>query len=124
MEEQVCNRDYNIFFFNGLINHPASLSMAVVSPVPAILQRFNSVRSLQDFGVTRTMTGRGEIVVEANTGVVNDTIYVAVTKDVKESKSNLIWAVQHSEGKKICILHVHVPATMIPLSKFQPYVCL
>ncbi|KAJ1429592.1 Zinc finger, RING/FYVE/PHD-type [Sesbania bispinosa] len=47
--------------------------------------------------------------------IINDTIYVAVAKDVKDSKLNLIWAIQNSRGNRICILHVHVPATMIPL---------
>ncbi|XP_054784245.1 U-box domain-containing protein 33-like isoform X2 [Prosopis cineraria] len=89
--------------------------MAVVSPVPAIPRSFGSVRLPQDFGVTSNMAGMGEIVEEPETGVVNDTIYVAVTKDLKESKSNLTWAIQNSGGNKICILHVHVPATMIPL---------
>ncbi|XP_004492744.1 U-box domain-containing protein 33 isoform X2 [Cicer arietinum] len=57
----------------------------------------------------------GEIEEEPDQGVVDEAIYVAVSKDVKESKSNLIWAIQNSGGKKICILYVHVPATMIPL---------
>lgn len=63
----------------------------------------------------------GEIEEEPDQGVVDEAIYVAVSKDVKESKSNLIWAIQNSGGKKICILYVHVPATMIPLSKFVAY---
>ncbi|TKY65436.1 U-box domain-containing protein 33 [Spatholobus suberectus] len=81
--------------------------MAVVSPEPATTQRMGSVRSTSDAG--------GEILEEPNPSVVDQPIYVAVTKEVKESKSNLIWAIQHSGGRRICILHVHVPATMIPL---------
>ena len=42
-------------------------------------------------------------------------IFVAVGKDVKESKSTLIWALQNSRGKIICIILVHVPAQMIPM---------
>ncbi|KAF7844531.1 U-box domain-containing protein 33 isoform X1 [Senna tora] len=57
----------------------------------------------------------GEVVGEPNPGVVEEKIYVAVSNDVKHSKLNLIWAIQNSGGKKICILHIHVPATMIPL---------
>lgn len=87
--------------------------MAVVSPVPARIQRSGSVVSVGDVG--------GEIEEEPNPVVVDETIYVAVSKDVKESKLNLIWAIQNSGGKKICILFVHVPATMIPLSKFAAY---
>jgi predicted metalloendopeptidase len=83
--------------------------MAVVSPMPATIQRTGSVSSVSDV--------RGEIEEEPNQIVVDEVIYVAVSKDVKESKLNLIWAIQNSGGKKICILFVHVPATMIPLSK-------
>ncbi|XP_028790027.1 U-box domain-containing protein 33 isoform X1 [Neltuma alba] len=89
--------------------------MAVASPVPAITRGFRSVGFSQDSGVTGNMAGVEEIVEEPNKSVVNDTIYVAVAKDLKESKSNLTWAIQNSGGNKICILHVHVPATMIPL---------
>ncbi|WVZ05573.1 hypothetical protein V8G54_018919 [Vigna mungo] len=81
--------------------------MAVVSPVLATSQRMGSVRSPSD--------ASGEILEEPNPGVVDQPIYVAVAKEVKESKSNLIWAIQHSGGKRICILYVHVRATMIPL---------
>ncbi|KAK2353744.1 U-box domain-containing protein [Trifolium repens] len=51
----------------------------------------------------------------ANPSEVSDTIYVAVAKDVKDSKLNVIWAIQNSGGKSICILHVHVPAPKIPM---------
>jgi hypothetical protein len=77
------------------------------------IQRNGSVSSVREVG--------GEIEEEPNTTVVDEAIYVAVSKDVKESKLNLIWAIQNSGGKKICILFVHVPATMIPLSKFVAY---
>ncbi|WJX86962.1 hypothetical protein P8452_69201 [Trifolium repens] len=50
-----------------------------------------------------------------NPSEVSDTIYVAVAKDVKDSKLNVIWAIQNSGGKSICILHVHVPAPKIPM---------
>ncbi|RDX69245.1 U-box domain-containing protein 33, partial [Mucuna pruriens] len=81
--------------------------MAVVSPEPATTQRMGSVRSPSDAG--------GEILEEPNPIVVDQPIYVAVTKEVKESKLNLIWAIQNSGGKRICIIYVHVRATMIPL---------
>jgi len=84
--------------------------MAVVSPVPATTQRMGSVRSPSD--------ASGESSEEPNPGVVDQPIYVAVTKEVKESRLNLIWAIQHSGGKRICILYVHVRATMIPLRMY------
>jgi hypothetical protein len=77
------------------------------------IQRNGSVSSVREVG--------GEIEEEPNTTVVDEAIYVAVSKDVKESKLNLIWAIQNSGGKKICILFVHVPATMMPLSEFVAY---
>jgi hypothetical protein len=48
-----------------------------------------------------------------------ETIYVAVGKDAKECKSILLWALENSGGKRICILHVHQPAQYIPFSKSQ-----
>ncbi|XP_027349803.1 U-box domain-containing protein 33 isoform X3 [Abrus precatorius] len=80
--------------------------MAVVSPAPAT-QRMASVRSLTDDG--------GEILEEPNPIVVDESIYVTAVKDVKEGKSNLIWAIQNSGGRRICIIYVLVPATMIPI---------
>ena len=98
--------------------------MKEVSPVPVILSRFSSVRPLpQHFGITSIIAGMREIVEEPSTSVVNDTVYVTVTKDLKESKLNLTWALHSYGGNKICILHAHVPATMIPLSKFSVYLC-
>ncbi|XP_057533562.1 U-box domain-containing protein 33-like isoform X2 [Amaranthus tricolor] len=47
--------------------------------------------------------------------VVDNKIFVAVSKELKESKSTLLWALQNSNGKKICIIYVHVPAKMIPM---------
>ncbi|KAM4094699.1 hypothetical protein ACB094_06G214300 [Castanea mollissima] len=43
-----------------------------------------------------------------------DIIYVALGTDVRECKSILLWAVQNSGGKRICILHVHQPPQLIP----------
>lgn len=88
--------------------------MAVVSPVPSISQHVDRIK-YPDF--SDIMSNHGEIIEEPVTQVVEDIIYVAVGKDVKESKSTLVWALHNSGGKKICIIHVHVPAQMIPLSK-------
>ena len=48
-----------------------------------------------------------------------DIIYVALGTDVRECKSILLWAVQNSGGKRICILHVHQPPQLIPFSMSQ-----
>ncbi|XP_048321186.2 U-box domain-containing protein 33 isoform X2 [Ziziphus jujuba] len=86
--------------------------MAVLSPVASISQNVDRIRypDLSDI-----MSSRGEIIEEPVTRVVENIIYVAVGKDLKESKSTLVWALQNSGGKKIGIIHVHVPAQMIPL---------
>ncbi|CAN4125658.1 unnamed protein product [Withania somnifera] len=47
--------------------------------------------------------------------VVNDVIYVAVGKDLKETEPTLTWALHKSGGRKICILHVHTPGQKIPM---------
>lgn len=46
---------------------------------------------------------------------------VALGENVKENRSILLWALQNSGGKKICIIHVHQPAQMIPFSKLPSY---
>ncbi|KAK9202323.1 hypothetical protein WN944_017533 [Citrus x changshan-huyou] len=88
--------------------------MALVSSVPAIAQGVDSVRfpDIQMAGITSSRRG---IVEEPVASVIEDKIYVAVAKQVKESKSVLLWALQNSGGKRICIIHVHTPAQMIPV---------
>ncbi|RVW47022.1 U-box domain-containing protein 33 [Vitis vinifera] len=91
--------------------------MAVVSPVPAISQQLDHVR-LHEIGVSAVMSSTGEIVEEQPLAlVVEDKIFVAVGKEVKESKSILVWALQNSGGKRISIVHVHQPAQMIPITR-------
>ncbi|KAF8027063.1 hypothetical protein BT93_E0088 [Corymbia citriodora subsp. variegata] len=47
--------------------------------------------------------------------VIEDKLYVAVGKDVKESKLNLVWTARQSGANvKICIIHVLVPSQRIP----------
>ena len=90
--------------------------MAVVSPVPAISQQLDRIR-LHEIGVSAVMSSTGEIMEEQPVAVVvEEKIYVAVCKDMKESKLNLVWALQNSGGKRICLVHVHQPAQMIPIS--------
>lgn len=97
--------------------------MALVSCVPAIAQGVDSVRfpDIQMAGITSSRRG---IVEEPVASVIEDKIYVAVAKQVKESKSVLLWALQNSGGKRICIIHVHTPAQMIPVSKFLTFPCI
>ncbi|XP_019709475.1 U-box domain-containing protein 33 isoform X2 [Elaeis guineensis] len=45
-----------------------------------------------------------------------DKVYVAVGKEVKEGKANLIWVLENtSRKKKIVIVHIHRPAQKIPM---------
>lgn len=51
-------------------------------------------------------------------GSDDDRVYVAVGKDVKESKINIMWVVKNFHGKRVCLLHVLQPSQLIPFSKF------
>ncbi|KAI3959665.1 hypothetical protein MKW92_017797 [Papaver armeniacum] len=66
-----------------------------------------------------------EIETGENHQEMEEKIYVAVGKDVRESKSTLLWALKNSRGRKICLLHIHVPAQMIPImgGKFPASQC-
>ncbi|RZR90055.1 hypothetical protein BHM03_00017882 [Ensete ventricosum] len=47
----------------------------------------------------------------------DDKIHVAVEKDFKLSKANLVWVLKNTpRTKKIVIVHVHVPSQMIPMN--------
>ncbi|KAH9604115.1 hypothetical protein KSS87_010455 [Heliosperma pusillum] len=46
--------------------------------------------------------------------VVEEKMYVATSKEIEENCSILTWALRNSEGKKVCIIHVHQPAKKIP----------
>lgn len=50
--------------------------------------------------------------------VMEERIYVAVGNETAKNKSNLTWAIDNSDGNKICIVLVHQPAQMIPVCKF------
>ncbi|CAN1237188.1 U-box domain-containing protein 33 [Linum grandiflorum] len=100
--------------------------MAVMmSPATPITQLMNQPMSLVEFGGSRRMSSSsisssiGEISPVAR--VIDEKIYVAVGKTFDKSKSAVVWALQNSGGKKICVLHVHQPAQMIPLlgAKFE-----
>ncbi|KAK6918375.1 Protein kinase domain [Dillenia turbinata] len=88
--------------------------MAVASPVRIIPQVIDSM-SFHSRRSSDMMSSDGEVM-EETPPRVEDKIYVAVGKEVKESKSTLLWALHNSGGRKICILHIHQPAQMIPLN--------
>ena len=48
---------------------------------------------------------------------VEETIFVAVSKKVEESKTMLFWAIENFAGKRICVLHVHQPQFVAELSE-------
>ncbi|XP_020412535.1 U-box domain-containing protein 32 [Prunus persica] len=54
---------------------------------------------------------------EARVLNVDETIFVAVGKDVKQSETTLLWAVKNFAGKNICLLHVHKPSRVLSLSE-------
>lgn len=51
---------------------------------------------------------------------VEESIYVAVGKNLKDGKSLISWALSsfQGKGKNICLLHVHQPSRSVSLSKF------
>ncbi|XP_073260595.1 U-box domain-containing protein 33 isoform X1 [Populus alba] len=69
---------------------------------------------LVEFRMPGKMASGREIVEEPVARVIEEKIFVAVGKSVKECKSMFFWALQNSGGKRICIIHVHQPAQMIP----------
>ncbi|KAF8412249.1 hypothetical protein HHK36_000209 [Tetracentron sinense] len=92
---------------------PLFSCMAVGSTVPVLAQPIERIR-LRDFGTARLIERGGEIEEEPQR-VFEDKIFVAVGKYVKENILNLKWVLQNSGGQKICFLHVHQPAQMIPM---------
>ncbi|XP_010506586.1 PREDICTED: U-box domain-containing protein 33-like [Camelina sativa] len=50
-----------------------------------------------------------------SSGILEEKIYVAVGRNVWKNTSNLLWALQNSEGNRICILHIHQPSPTIPV---------
>ncbi|XP_010508085.1 PREDICTED: U-box domain-containing protein 33-like isoform X1 [Camelina sativa] len=50
-----------------------------------------------------------------SSGILEEKIFVAVGKNVWKNTSNLLWALENSEGNRICILHIHQPSPTIPV---------
>ncbi|XP_074264944.1 uncharacterized protein LOC141587372 [Silene latifolia] len=46
--------------------------------------------------------------------MVEEKIYVAISKEIEENWSILTWALQNTEGKKLCIIHVQQTTKKIP----------
>ncbi|KAF7139336.1 hypothetical protein RHSIM_Rhsim07G0014200 [Rhododendron simsii] len=91
--------------------------MAVVSRLPSIPQEINPIR-YPGTEISEMMASGSEIMEESPprpVQVVEEKMYIAVGKDIKESTSVLIWALSNAGGRKICILHVHEPAQRIPM---------
>ncbi|GAB2271715.1 hypothetical protein Dimus_006547 [Dionaea muscipula] len=95
----------------------------------------SSLKDSRDLGRERnpshssTSSSSTELTSSRGEEVVEDTVYVAVGfgKEVMECKYTLIWALQNSKGKKICLIHVHEPPQTIsilggkfPISKVGP----
>lgn len=52
--------------------------------------------------------------------VMDEKIYVAVTKRDLESKSSLVWAIQNTGGREFCIVYVHQPIHIsVPGERFH-----
>ncbi|XP_011036393.1 PREDICTED: U-box domain-containing protein 33-like isoform X1 [Populus euphratica] len=95
--------------------------MAMVSHVPVGKTQQASPLRLVECRMPGKMASGREIVEETVARVIEEKIFVSVGKSVKECKSMLLWALQNSGGKRICVIHVHQPAQMIPFmgTKFQ-----
>lgn len=77
---------------------------------------YGSPASMRSSGSSRS--GLTEIE-EEMAAVEEEKVYVALGKEVKEGKANLLWALENSSReKKIVIVHVYRPAQKIPMSKF------
>ncbi|XP_024029204.1 U-box domain-containing protein 32 isoform X2 [Morus notabilis] len=48
---------------------------------------------------------------------VEETIFVAVGKDAKQSERALSWTLNNFSGKKICVLHVHQPSRLLAMTE-------
>ncbi|RID61378.1 hypothetical protein BRARA_E00534 [Brassica rapa] len=88
--------------------------MALVTPIPAMEERAGSMR-FHGIGSPGSRSSRSGATEEPLSRLIEEKIFVAVGKDVAKSKSTLVWALQNTGGKKICLVHVHQPSQMIPV---------
>lgn len=94
-----------------------------MTPIPAMEERAGSMR-FHGMGSPGSRSSRSGATEEPLSRLIEEKIFVAVGKDVAKSKSTLVWALQNTGGKKICLVHVHQPSQMIPVSKYIPKPCL
>ncbi|XP_010544727.1 PREDICTED: U-box domain-containing protein 33-like isoform X3 [Tarenaya hassleriana] len=88
--------------------------MAVVSSIPMMGESIGSMR-FHGIDSPGSRSSRTEIMEEPVSRLIEEKVYVALGKDVAKNKTTLVWALQNTGGKKICIIHVHQPAHMIPV---------
>ena len=76
--------------------------------------------------------GEGDRIIQGMEGVdgleaervfdLEETIFVAVGKNVEKSKRLLFWVLHSFAGKKICLLYVHRPANVVSFSEFSFFI--
>jgi len=111
---------FDLFLYFRWLICLISVNMAVVSRACCDNATSESI-DVCGIRVAGNMESGREIVEEPVARVIEDKIFVAVGKSVKECKLMLLWALQNSGGKRICIIHVLQPSQMIPLSKFKKW---
>ncbi|KAL8138474.1 hypothetical protein V2J09_004475 [Rumex salicifolius] len=83
------------------------------------MERASSKCSDMDTGSDFTSITGEELLVDVSTAggsaVVEDKVFVAVGRELKASKSTLVWALQNAGTKKVVIIHVHQPAQTISI---------
>nr|DAD47347.1 TPA_asm: hypothetical protein HUJ06_017284 [Nelumbo nucifera] len=87
----------------------------LISALPALPEQHGRIVP-HHFGISGSIETGGEIVEELQSPcTVDGKIFVAVGKELKENISTLLWTLRNSRGEKICILHIHQPAQLIPM---------
>ncbi|XP_072993768.1 U-box domain-containing protein 33-like [Typha latifolia] len=96
-------------------------SVSATQTQPSMERSTTSASTRSTSSRTSNMSGgyeEAESQIEEEEKVVmkEEKVYVAVGKNVKDSKANLLWVLQNvPREKKIVILHIHRPAKTIPL---------
>lgn len=108
------NRVY--LFFDSAMTEFDSLSS--LSPEQTDSPASPGIRNSMRFRDIVRMGSAEEGEEEARVLNVDETIFVAVGKDVKQSETTLLWAVKNFAGKNICLLHVHKPSRVLSLCEF------
>ncbi|KAG5399540.1 hypothetical protein IGI04_014147 [Brassica rapa subsp. trilocularis] len=78
-------------------------------------ERGHETSPMTNKSLPHTSLGARENNMEEEEEAAEERIYVAVGSETAKNKSNLTWAIDNSEGRKICIVLVHQPAQMIPV---------